>query len=216
MMSDKKRGKLRFGILLAVIECILMLCIYPGGMIRRDRVYSSNSQNGYVWIDNITKGMTYSQSFTAMGDLLTYHSFALRGNSNASDDWKLLYELTDEAGNVLYSRELLAEEVRDDGFISLPMRVRLNKGSIYRAEFSLEEGSGEVLLTCVLNPEDQVPGYIVLTENGELCPAQTFGEFTYSQKLNIRNVIFVWCFLLMIGGCIWEVFALKITCLYNK
>ena len=203
-MTGKKNKILLLAII--VIELILMIAVWPVGLVRRDTMFSSGDSHAYVFTLPLYSGDECVQSFTAQGDALKAHSFSVKRVGELSSDWKLIYELKDSAGTVLVHEEFTGEEITESGFRTVDLGLKLNVGSEYSYTLKVEGAEGGIGITCTPYPEDFAPGMIGLYQNGEYLGIQSFSQYVYSLKLNIKNVLFTWLFLWLIGVVVWEVF----------
>lgn len=203
-MTDK-RNKILLSVII-VIELILMIAVWPGGVIRRDTMFSSGDTHAYVFTLPLYSGDECVQSFTALGDVLKEHSFSVKRVGELSSDWKLIYELKDSAGAVLAREEFSGEQITETGFRTVSIGTKLKEGAEYTYSLKVEGSEGGIGITCTPYQEDFAPGVIGLYQNGEYLGIQSFSQYVYSLKLNIKNVIFTWLFLWLIGAVIWEVF----------
>ncbi len=203
-MTDK-RNKILLSVII-VIELILMIAVWPGGVIRRDTMFCSGDTHAYVFTLPLYPGDECVQSFTALGDVLKEHSFSVKRVGELSSDWRLIYELKDSAGAVLAHEEFSGEQVTETGFRTVSISSRLNEGEEYTYSLRVEGTEGGIGITCTPYQEDFAPGVIGLYQNGEYLGIQSFSQYVYSLKLNIKNVIFTWLFLWLIGAVAFEVF----------
>ena len=196
--------------IIVIAELIAMLAIWPGGVIRRDTMYTSGDAHEYVYTEPLYNGDECVQTFTALGDVLKEHSFSVRRFNELDDNFAIVYELRSGNGTVLYSTVVGKEDVMESGYRSVTLDVSLNPGEEYSFFLRIEGNEGAVSLTCTSYAEDFAPGLIHLRRNTEIYPAQSFSQFTYKQKLNIKNVIFTWLFIWIIGAVFYEVLIMLI------
>ena len=203
-----KLCKRKIILLMAIIfiELIAMISVWPGGLIRRDTMYSSGDGHEYVFTLPLYSGEECTQVFTALGDVIGEQSFAVKRVGELSSDWKLVYELKDASGNILAYEEYSGDEITESGFRTVDLGVRMKEGAEYSYTLRVEGTEGGIGITCTPYPEDFAPGVIGLYRDGENLGIQSFGQYVYRQKLNIKNVIFTWLFMWVIGGVIWEIF----------
>ena len=188
-----------------VLELVAMLAIYPVGLVRRDVMYSSGDSHEYFYSVPFNAGEKTTQSFIAQGDLLKQHGFAVIRSTELSEDWSLLYELRNNMGEVIYSRLYSADEITESGYRNETLNVSLKKGEEYSYTLMILGGNGEIGVTLTLYPEDYAQGLVSFSMNDELYPAQSFNQFVYSQKLNFKNVLFLWLFMWIVGLGILEI-----------
>ncbi len=189
-----------------VIELIAMFAVYPGGIVRRETMYGSGGNHGYAYTAPLRVGDEYIQSFISSGDRLLSHSFAVRVDGELSDDIVLQYNLCSSNGEILYSECFSKSRLIESGYQRIDLDLRLKRGAEYSYCLSVVSGTGSISLTCTPYPEDFAPGLVGLSENGEPLPFQAFNQFWYDQKLNIKNVIFIWLFLWLIGAALLSLF----------
>lgn len=200
---DGKRNKILLAVII-VVELIAMVAVWPGGLIRRDTMYSSGDGHAYVFTLPLYSGDECTQGFVALGDLAKEHSFAVKSVGELSDDWKLIYELKDSVGFVLAHEEFSGEQIRESGFRTVDLGIKMTEGAEYIYTLRVEGSEGGIGITCTPYLEDFAPGVTGLYQNGEYLGIQSFGQYVYKQKLNIKNVIFTWLFMWILGGVLWE------------
>ena len=203
-MKKGLRNKIIFFTVI-VLELVAMLAIYPVGLVRRDVMYSSGDSHEYIYTFPLYAGDETSQSFIAQGDLLKQHGFAVIRATELSEDWTLQYELRDYGGHVVYSRLFSAEEITESGYRNEELNIRLDKGKIYSYCLKVVNGDGGIGVTLTPNLEDFTQGLVSFSINDVTYPLQSFNQFVYSQKLNIKNVVFLWLFLWIVGLGILEI-----------
>ena len=205
MATSKFYGNKILLSVIIVIELILMIAVWPVGLVRRDTMFSSGDSHAYVFTLPLYSGDECVQSFSAQGDVLKTHSFSVKRVGELSSDWKLIYEFKDSVGTVLAHEEFTGEEISESGFRTVDLGLKLIVGSEYSYSLRVEGTEGGIGITCTPYPEDFAPGVIGLYQNGEYLGIQSFSQYVYSLKLNIKNVIFTWLFLWLIGAVAWEV-----------
>ena len=196
--------------IIVIAELIAMIAVWPGGMIRRDTMYSSGDTHEYVYTEQLFCGDECVQTFTALGDELKEHSFSVKRFNELGDDFAIVYELRSGDGTVLKSSVIGKEDVMGSGFRTIPLNVSLNPGDEYSVCLSVTGSEGAISLTCTSFAEDFAPGLIQLRRNTDIYPVQSFAQFTYKQKLNIKNVIFTWLFMWIIDAVLYEVLMMLI------
>lgn len=198
-----KKNKIILAVI-AVIELIAMIVVWPGGLIRRDTMYSSGDTHAYVFTLPLYSGDECTQGFVSQGDVIKEHSFAVKRVGTLSSDWKLIYELKDSSGAVLAHEEFTGEQVTETGFRTVELGLKMKEGAEYTYSLRVEGTEGGIGITCTPYPEDFAAGVTGLYQNGQYLGIQSFGQFVYRQKLNIKNVIFTWLFMWILGGVLWE------------
>ncbi len=204
----KERNRLLLAVIV-LFELIAMVAVYPGGIIRRETRYSSGDTHEYAHTFPLEAGDECTQSFIAMGDLLIEHDFSVKVATPLSEDWTLSYELLDPNGEVLVKKSFTGAEIYETGFRTIDLDLKIKKGKEYSYTLRVECGEGSVGVTCTPYPEDFAPGMVSLCSSGEYLNMQTFNQFVYKQKLNLKNVAFTWIFLWIIGCAIWELLRKK-------
>ena len=192
-------------IAIALIELALMLAVWPGGLIRRETMYSSGDTHAYVFTLPLYSGDECTQGFVALGDSIKVHSFSVKRVGSLSSDWKLIYDLKDPSGMVLAHEELSGEQITETGFRTVDLDLKIQEGAEYTYILRVEGTEGGIGITCTPYQEDFAPGVTGLYQNGEYLGIQSFGQFVYAQRLNIKNVIFTWLFMWIIGGVVFEI-----------
>lgn len=205
MIVKNRKKPIIIGIV--IIELIAMIAVWPIGVVRRDTMYSSGDTHDYVFTTPLYCGDEITQSFNALGDTLKQHSFAVKRATELSDDWILTYALKTSQGEVLYSQSFTADEITESGYRTVDLNVKLRVGEEYSYTISVTSGEGGVGVTCTPYPEDYAPSLISLTQNGEILGLQSFNQYVYAQKLNIKNILFTWLFLWIIGAAVCEVIS---------
>ena len=203
-MADKRNRLLL--IIIAVVELILMVAVWPGGLIRRETMFSSGDTHVYVFTLPLYSGDECTQGFVALGDSIKEHSFSVKRVGSLSGDWKLIYDLKDLSGTVLAHEEFSGEQITETGFRTVDLGLKFKEGTEYTYTLRVEGTEGGIGITCTPYQEDFAPGVTGLYQNGEYLGIQSFGQFVYAQKLNIKNVLFTWIFMWIIGGVVFEVF----------
>ncbi len=194
---------------LVLLELFCMLAVWPGGVLRRERECHSGTVGEYTYTDRVEPGQVYRQGFVAQESVLKKHAFSLDVEGEISDDWMMLYEFLDESGRVLLQRTITAEELRMTGYREVDLDLRLKKGREYAYALSLQSGEGKVRITCTPLPEDYAEGLTELSVDGKVLEGQSYDSFLYMEKLNIKNVIFTWIFLWIMGVGLWSLLDRK-------
>lgn len=110
---------------------------------------------------------------------------------------------------MLTHEDYSGEEITESGFRTVDLGIRMKEGAEYSYTLRVEGAEGGIGITCTPYPEDFAPGVVGLFRDGENLGIQSFGQYVYRQKLNIKNVIFTWLFMWIIGGVAWEIFRDK-------
>jgi hypothetical protein len=84
-MMSVKRNIIVLAVIV-IIEVIGMLAVWPGGLIRRDTMYSSGDGHEYVFTLPLYSGEECTQVFTALGDVIGEQSFAVKRVGELSSD----------------------------------------------------------------------------------------------------------------------------------
>ncbi len=180
-----------------------MMCVWPFCLIRRDREYHSGDSRAYGISYQLVNGMHAEQRFFAQEAVLKALSFCFDGDANnAPEDFSLTVKLVRiQNGDVLFERELTKEDLLQSMYITIEEMVRLKTRDEYALTFDVF-GSGDtgLVLTTTPGEENYFHGASGLFFNGEVFPEQLYMKLLYYENMNLKNTLFQWSFLWVIGG----------------
>lgn len=196
-MLDSRKKKIGFGIV-GILTLAAMLCIWPLCIVRED-VTEETSSYEYSYTEPVEEAVTVTQEFTAVDSILQGVSVAIRfqGESLNAD---LLLQTAD--GECVYETTVQIPQESNGGYYRIPMDVRLKKGAEYELVVTIDNPASQASFLYTQTLQNGPKGCHSMWRNDEEIVGQMVSQFFYRERLNWKNVLCLWAFLLMLSGTI--------------
>lgn len=185
-----------------VIVCmaVLCVCVFPVSLVRKGENVESAMSGNFGKTDYTVREL--KQTFTAQTAYLEEIALDVGISDQGSGDIRV--SLKDEKRQRVIREELIpAQAAGNESYTFVPVKKWLRKGGEYSVTVTAEGMEG-IMAIYTLVPEEAAPGNQALYLDGETIDGQAVIRYTYAFPLNIKNVLCIWAFILMIGLSVLE------------
>ena len=201
--------KTKISFSLFLLAFILCFCVYPLNLLRSNANISSGDTEPYSTTPALNPGVKCTQAFIAQESYLKELSFAFSPIDSLPNDTIVTFELTDQSGNILTSKEYTSNDIVNQSYCTVSINKWLKKGALYSYTLSISGSKGNSLvLYTTPNPVNFASGNVNLFFNGVPLEGQAYNLYSYTRPLSKKNIFCTWTFIWLITMCVYT--------LYNK
>lgn len=181
-----------------------MLCIFPIGVIKEDRVSFVESANAYYPSDFISETNTYTQEFIPQYNHITAIGIDLQKDEIAglANQGTLHFVITNDQGKEVFSTSVELAQIPDKTYYDITVNKWLWSGKTYR--YTISVSGCEELGPRIRYGETGdlgVPENQAVTMGGEVYSEySSVVQYTYRAYPGVDDIVVYYVFLWMIGS----------------
>lgn len=197
-----RKSKRIVGAIVMILTVAAMLCVWPICLARRSTEVATMVGAQYCKTEEtLRQGGTLEQTFVAQESVLYGISFAVGFDVPLPEEGKLLFSLEEaESGEILTSCEISFEELEDCCYYYVKVGRYIKKGAEYKYILTVPDvRTGIIRGLYTIEPGQEPAGSQLFVCNGKNIAGQAVTAYDYGFPLNIKNIVCIWAFILVIG-----------------